>query len=250
MTNTIYLITGANRGIGRGLIAALLSRPNITVIAAVRNPDAESSTSLAALPKAPESVLIIVQIDSQSPTDAATAVETLQTTHNITHIDVVIANAAVGNDYSPVRSVPLSVVREHVETNAYGPLVLYQAVYPLLIKSAKPIFVGVGSAMGTIGAMEQRPFPSAAYGPSKAMLHWIVRKIHFEEAESGVVAFVADPGWVDTDMSDHSAKVLGVPKPAQAVPETVDGILGTIDGATRESVGGQWRVWDGSEFPW
>ncbi|KAL2794625.1 NAD(P)-binding protein [Aspergillus keveii] len=250
MPNTTYLITGANRGIGRGFVSALLSRPETTVIAAVRNPAAESSTSLATLSKHSTSSLIIVQIDSQSPTDAATAVEALQAKHDITHIDVVIANAAVGNDYSPVRSVPLNVLREHVETNAYGPLVLYQAVYPLLTKSAKPIFVGVGSAMGTIGAMEQRPFPSAAYGPSKAMLHWIVRKIHFEEADTNVVAFVADPGWVDTDMADYSVKAMGVPKPVQKVPETVDGILESIDGATRESVGGQWRVWDGSVFPW
>jgi norsolorinic acid ketoreductase len=51
-------------------------------------------------------------------------------------------------------------------------------------------------------------------------------------------------------MADNSVKAMGIPKPVQNVPETVDGILGSIDGATRESVGGQWRVWDGSVFPW
>ncbi|KAJ0413114.1 NAD(P)-binding protein [Aspergillus carlsbadensis] len=248
MTNTIYLITGANRGIGRGLVAALLSRPNTTVIAAVRNPDAPTSTSLTALPKSSTSTLITVKIDSQSPPDAAAAIATLQSTHGITHIDTVFANAGISSDYSPVRSVPLDVVREHVEVNAYGPLVLFQAVYPLLLKSAKPIFAGVGSAMGTIGGMEQRPFPNGAYGPSKAVLNWIVRKIHFEE--EGIISFVADPGWVDTDMSDAAVKLLGVPRPAQTVEQTADGFLNIIDGATRESVGGQWRVWDGSVFPW
>ncbi|KAL2851117.1 hypothetical protein BJY01DRAFT_260924 [Aspergillus pseudoustus] len=248
MANTVYLITGANRGIGRGFVSALLTHPNTTVIAAVRSPEAASSTSLTTLPRGPNSTLITVKIDSKSTTDAATAIATLQSTYGISHIDIVLANAGISSDYSLVREVPLDTVKEHVTVNAYGPLTLFQAVYPLLTKSRKPVFVGLGSAMGTIGAMEQRPFPSTAYGPSKAMLHWIVRKIHFEE--EGIVSFVADPGWVDTDMSDQAVKLLGAPKPEQTVEQTVDGILGILDGATRESVGGQWRVWDGSSFPW
>ena len=37
--NISYLVTGANRGIGRGLVAAFLARPHATVIAAVRDPE-------------------------------------------------------------------------------------------------------------------------------------------------------------------------------------------------------------------
>jgi hypothetical protein len=43
MTNTIYLITGASRGIGRGLAEIFLARPNTIVIAAVRDPAGASS---------------------------------------------------------------------------------------------------------------------------------------------------------------------------------------------------------------
>jgi hypothetical protein len=46
MTNTVCLISGANRGVGRGLVEALLSRPNTTIIAAVRNPNVAASQSL------------------------------------------------------------------------------------------------------------------------------------------------------------------------------------------------------------
>ncbi|KAL6232396.1 hypothetical protein BDW75DRAFT_232843 [Aspergillus navahoensis] len=201
MTNTVYLISGANRGIGRGVVEVLLSRPNTTVIAAVRNPDAAASQSLNSITPGTSSHLII---------------------YNISHLDVVIANAGISNDYSPVHSVSPDVVREHVDVNFYGPLHLFQAAYPLLKKSSRPIFVGVGSAMGTIGGMDQRPFPNAAYGPSKAMLHWMVRKIHFENED--FISFISDPG--------------------------LQGMIRTIDGATRESVGGQWCVWDGSHFPW
>ncbi|KAK1143053.1 hypothetical protein N8T08_007117 [Aspergillus melleus] len=192
MANTVYLITGASRGIGRGLAEAFLSRSNNTIIAAVRNPADASSQSLQSLPKGDSSRLIVVKVDSKSPTDPAAAVETLRSEHGIDHLDVVIANAGISQDFSPVHAVPIAVLREHVEVNSYGPIYLYQAVYPLLKKSAKPTFVGVGSPLGSIGGMEQRPYPCAAYGPSKAILHWIVRKIHFEN--EGFVSFVADPG--------------------------------------------------------
>ncbi|KAJ5522422.1 hypothetical protein N7527_006537 [Penicillium freii] len=248
MTSTVYLITGSSRGIGRGLVETFLARSNTTVIAAVRDPASAPSQSLQSLSKGGSSRLIVVKIDAKSPTDPATAVETLQTEHSIDHIDVVIANAGISEDFSPVHEVSVPVIQQHVEVNAYGPIYLYQAVYPLLKKSTKPTFVGVGSPLGSIGGMEQRLFPNAAYGPSKAMLHWIVRKIHFENED--FVSFVSDPGFVQTDMGNAGAKEFGLEKAFQTVEESAGGIVKTIDEGTRESVGGQLRVWDGTEFPW
>lgn len=81
---------------------------------------------------------------------------------------------------------------KHIAVNVYGPLSLFQATLPLLTESKKPIFTTVGSAIGAIMAMDQRPFPSGAYEPSKAMLHFLTRKIHFENEH--LIAFVSDPG--------------------------------------------------------
>ncbi|KAJ5276725.1 hypothetical protein N7524_002878 [Penicillium chrysogenum] len=248
MTNTIYLITGASRGIGRGLTETFLARSNSTVIAAVRDPVVASSQSLQSLPKGESSRLIVVKVDSKSPTDPTAAIETLHSEHGIDHIDVVIANAGISEDFSTVHEVSIPVLHDHVEVNGYGPIYLYQAAYPLLKKSKKPTFVGVGSPIGSIGGMEQRPYPCAAYGPSKAILHWIVRKIHFENEE--FVSFVADPGFVQTDMGNAGAKTVGLEKAFQTVEESVGGIVKTIDEGTRESIGAQFRVWDGSQFPW
>ncbi|KGO47994.1 Short-chain dehydrogenase/reductase SDR [Penicillium expansum] len=248
MANTVYLITGASRGIGRGLLGTFLARPNTTVIAAVRDPAGASAQSLQSLSKGNSSILIVVKIDAKSPTDPAAAVETLQTEHGIDHLDVVIANAGISEDISPVHKASISVVQEHIEVNAYGPIYLYQAFYALLKKSAKPTFVGVGSPLGSIGGMDQRPYPNTGYGSSKAMLHWIVRKIHFENED--FICFVADPGFVQTDMGNSGAKLFGFEKAFQTVEESVGGIVKTIDEGTRESVGGQLRVWDGTEFPW
>ena len=97
MTSTVYLITGASRGIGRGLVETFLARSNTTVIAAVRDPASAPSQSLQSLSKGDSSRLIVVKIDAKSPTDPAAAVKTLQTEHSIDHIDVVIANAGISD---------------------------------------------------------------------------------------------------------------------------------------------------------
>lgn len=190
-TNTIYLITGANRGLGRGLTSAFLTYPNTTVIAAVRDPTHTTSQSLQSLPTGSSSKLITVKIDSASPTDPVTAVQHIQE-QGITHLDVVIQNAGILKDWSPVHEVPIATLKEHIDINGFGPVYLFQAVYPLLRKSERPTFVGIGSPLGSIGGMEMSPYPAGAYGPSKAMMHWVVRKIHFEN--EAFVSFVLDPG--------------------------------------------------------
>lgn len=89
-TNTVYLITGANRGIGKGLVAALLVRPSTTIIAAVRDTESSTSKSLSSLPTGQGSKIVLAKIDSSDHTTPAKAIEGLQ---GIDKIDVVIANA-------------------------------------------------------------------------------------------------------------------------------------------------------------
>ena len=179
-------------GIGQALAAAYLSRPHSTVIAAVRDPSHSTSKALSALPKDPSSTLIIVKIDSAAEADPAAAIKYLQSTHNITSLDVVIANAGICRDLPRVVEAKGASMQEHLLVNVIGPVRLFQAVLPLLEKSKMPKFVAMGSSGGSIGGMELRPFPSATYGASKAMLNYLTRKMHFEH--EGVISFPIDPG--------------------------------------------------------
>jgi NAD(P)-dependent dehydrogenase (short-subunit alcohol dehydrogenase family) len=113
-TAATVLITGANRGnfetqkvsasdsntnlftgIGRGLLAVYLSRPDTTAIAAVRDTTSATTLSLKDLPHGSGSKLIIVKIDNVSLTDAGEAVNQLKAESGITSLDVVIANAGI-----------------------------------------------------------------------------------------------------------------------------------------------------------
>ena len=180
-------------GIGKGLVAAYLARPNATVIAAVRKAADPNSKSLETLRKGAGSQLLIVEIDATDEAAPAAAVQTLQEKHGIDHLDVVIANAGVATDFSTVAQLDMGVLKSHVAVNGFGAILLFQAVLPLLEKSsAAPKFVALGTPMSSMGAMETRPFPMGAYGASKVITHWAMRKAHFEHPN--ITVFPVDPG--------------------------------------------------------
>ncbi|KAK4569367.1 hypothetical protein LTR86_003130 [Recurvomyces mirabilis] len=201
-SETIYLVTGANRGLGLGFSCVLLSRPNTCLIAAVRDPS--KAYDLWNLPKAEDSRLIIVKIDGNVDSDPQAAVDTLRQTYDINHLDVVIANAGIEQWFGPTTNIPLSELRTHFEINALSPLALFQATYPLLLASPtkSPKFVPISSRLGSMTEIAKVQNPAAAYGASKAMLNYLTCRMHHESEESGLVAFPMSPGFVQTDMGN------------------------------------------------
>lgn len=154
MTSTVVFITGANRGLGLGLLQKYLAQPNYTVIAGNRNLDHPSSQALANLPKGEGSKLIVVKLDASIDQDAFTAVKELKKRYGINHFDIVIANAGVSYAWPPVAELKLGDLRDHMNPNAYGVITLYQATRSLLQKSSKePIFTPIGSMAGCIACV-------------------------------------------------------------------------------------------------
>jgi norsolorinic acid ketoreductase len=190
MSGLTYLITGANRGIGLGLAAHYLALENTTVIAGVRNPS--SVSDLKALKTGSGSRLIVVKIDSVSTTDASAAVEELKSKYQITHLDVVIANAGLGSYWGPALTTPIAEFETHLRVNATGTLILFQAVHGLLSAAKEPKFVPIGTPVGSMGEMEKYPLPSTAYGTSKAALNFLTKKLHLEH--ENMVIFPLAPG--------------------------------------------------------
>lgn len=145
MAPTIVLITGANRGLGKGLLHLYLAKPNHTVIAANRDPDHATSKALVDSPKADGTSLLIIKIDATVPTDPTDAVKQLAS-HGINHLDIIIANAGIAYIYPKVSDVKVEDMQKHLVPNVYGFIELYQATLPLLKKSKNPTWVSIGSS--------------------------------------------------------------------------------------------------------
>jgi norsolorinic acid ketoreductase len=251
-----YLITGANRGLGKGFVQSFLAKPNTTVVAAVRDPANETSQRLTELPKAPGSKLVIVKLDSAIPTDAAEAVDTLKKEHGISALDVVIANAGIATDGATVRETTAANALQHFNVNTVGPLILFQATADLLqaSKTGNPRFVAMSTLIGSIGAIEKvaaLKFPvNTSYGVSKAALNWLIRRLHFDEP--WLTTFVFHPGLVETDMASELASSIGLTAKdigAITIDTSIAGMVKTIGAATRE-IGGTFQNYDGAINPW
>ncbi|KAJ5371706.1 Short-chain dehydrogenase/reductase SDR [Penicillium concentricum] len=233
MTSTIVLITGANRGIGKGILELYLKKPNHFVIAANRDPSHPTSNALADLPKAEGTTLEIIKIDALFPTDPTAAVNAL-TAKGITHIDILVANAGIALSWPKVSDVKVEDIQKHIDVNVYGFVHLYQAFRSLLKEAQAPKnFI---------------PMQNAAYAPTKAIQHWYTKAISIED--SWLNAFPVDPGWVQTDLGNRGADAFGFEKAAVTVEDSAAGVVKVIDASTLQTHSGKLFKFDGNEEPW
>ncbi|UPL03187.1 hypothetical protein LCI18_014121 [Fusarium solani-melongenae] len=246
-----YLITGANRGIGKGFVKRILQKPSTTVVAAVRDPLHPTSKALNQLPKGPDTRLIIVKLDSAVETDAADAVAHLRN-EGINSLDMVIANAGIAQGGAGVLDTSASNTLKHLNVNVLGPLTLAQATAPLLKASetGAPKFVAISSIIGSIGSQElfsQFPKSSSPYGASKACLNWFIRLLSFEEP--WLTTFVFQPGLVETDLTADSGmdmEALG----GISVETSVANMVETTFSIDQKQLSGSFRNYDGTVIPW
>ncbi|TGO31967.1 hypothetical protein BHYA_0373g00040 [Botrytis hyacinthi] len=236
MSETTYLITGANRGIGKGLLTKLVSRPNTIVIAAVRTLSS-SLPIFSSIPLGQNSKIIPIKIDSTSESDPLAAVSELKSTHGITKLDVLISNAGLMEPDAivPVLESSPESIRRHMDVNTIAPLLLFQAFHPLLVASENPRFFTVSSLLGSIAECEKVQVPFASYGMSKAAVNYMVRKLSFEVPE--VTSVVFNPGWVKTDMGNEAARGVGMGEAPTAFEDCIEQLVGLFDEVKKEQSG-------------
>ncbi|KAK5655767.1 hypothetical protein OQA88_5305 [Cercophora sp. LCS_1] len=235
MTTTV-LITGSNRGIGKEIAAIYLQRPSHTVIAAVRDVTSKSSAELLVLPKAADSKLVLVKIDSAANTDAEEAASTLKQ-DGINHVDIVIANAGIVVYNQPAHLANLKTFRDQLEINVLGPFKLFKAFYELLKAAKSPKFIAISSIVGSTGMIHySASYNLASYGTSKAALNHFVRRAYYEN--DWLIATVFHPGTVSTDMGEGAFEIYGEAGRGDLTPEeSAAKMVKLTDEATRENVG-------------
>lgn len=246
MSGLTYLITGANRGIGKALLETLIIRPNTVVIAGVR--DIEKSTEdLSSVKVGADSKLIIVKIDSLAETDPYDAVVQLKSKYNITKVNVLISNAGILTTMGPTLEASEQAVRDHFEVNTIAPLTLIKAFKPLLEASESPKFFVITAHLGSIADMESLPIPTFAYGVSKAAANYLVRKIHFENP--WLISQSFNPGLVQSDMGNAASVKLGMKEAPTTLVDSATGLVKLFDVASR-ATSGTFTQATGQSIPW
>ncbi|MCY4129055.1 MAG: SDR family oxidoreductase, partial [Gammaproteobacteria bacterium] len=118
-------------------------------------------------------------------------------------LDILMNNAAIRKDAGMMGlDVPIHIFREMMETNVYGPLMLCQAMGPLLKKSSAGRLVNVSSGMGSLASMGGG---SPAYRVTTTALNAMTKVLASEFRGTGVLVNCCHPGWVRTDMGGRGA---------------------------------------------
>jgi NAD(P)-dependent dehydrogenase (short-subunit alcohol dehydrogenase family) len=203
------IVTGASRGLGQALARGLVKRGWSVVIDA-RGAEAlarvaadlESAASIAvtaggtnggaARPSGSLPQVRAVPGDVTDPSHVAALVDAAE---RLGDLELVVNNAsALGPSPLPaVTSYPPDGLRETVETNLIGPLLLIQAATPLLRRAHRPRVVNITSD----ASVESYP-GWGGYGASKAALDHLSAVLAAEEP--GWAVWAVDPGDLRTRM--------------------------------------------------
>jgi NAD(P)-dependent dehydrogenase (short-subunit alcohol dehydrogenase family) len=191
--NTVALVTGANKGIGREIVAQLAAR-GVTVLLAGRNP-ALVEPAAAELGVRP---VILDVTDDASVAAAAKLVE-----EEYGRLDVLVNNAGITGG----RSNDLAAVQQAYETNVFGVIRMIEAFTPLLQHSKAPRIVNVSSSVGSLtfmGSPENRlPF-LLGYPTSKTALNAVTVQYARELGKQGIKVNAVCPGYCATDLNNFA----------------------------------------------
>jgi len=204
---SVAFVTGANRGIGKAYIAALVQAGTRRIYATARN--VETLKDVVAL--APDRIVPIA-LDVTHPEQILAAAKIA------TDVTLLINNAGVlsaGGFFTP-NSVENA--QWEMNTNYFGTLKMIRAFAPILKANGGGAIVNLLSIVSVVSVPVY-----GSYSASKAALHSLTQGIRAELAQQGTHVVGVFPGPVDTDMAE------GVPMDKVAPSEIAHASLQAVE---------------------
>jgi NAD(P)-dependent dehydrogenase (short-subunit alcohol dehydrogenase family) len=214
MTHTA-IVTGANRGIGRGIAKQLALLGYRTILTSRDEPRGKQTVNelKKEIGTEPAGDLIHHQLD-------VTDIESIRRLYEFVinkyeAADILVNNAAVLLDqFGRILPTSLDMHRTTMETNVYGPLLLCQAFLPMMLKRNYGRIVNVSSGAGQVENMVN---DMPAYRLSKLALNGLTLMLADSVKGTNVLINAGCPGWVRTEM--------GSPDAPRSIEEGAEGIV-------------------------
>lgn len=198
--NSVALVTGASRGLGRVFTRALLERGAATVYAGVRDP----STPL-------EPGVRPVRLDVTDPEQVNAAAR------ECGDVTLLINNAGISHSTRLIKSSSIDPGRAEMEVNYFGMLNMCRAFAPVLADN------GGGAIANMLSALSFTTLVGVGtYCTSKSAAWSLTNGIRLELGKQGTLVVGIHAGYIDTDMT----ATLTVPKisPEEVARQALDGI--------------------------
>jgi NAD(P)-dependent dehydrogenase (short-subunit alcohol dehydrogenase family) len=205
LANRIVLVTGANRGLGRAIVTALLDAGVRKVYAASRAGEAHGDPRVVPL-----------RLDLTIPATIAAAAD------RVHDVDVVVNNAGILEAQPLVRATDADAAEREMLVNYFGPLRVIRAFAPILAGDGGGVIVNVLSILSRVN------LPGVgSYSASKAAALSMTQGARAELAPQGTRVIAVMPGFIDTDMTAR-AQLPKVP-PSFVADAIIEALRGDVD---------------------
>jgi NAD(P)-dependent dehydrogenase (short-subunit alcohol dehydrogenase family) len=228
------LITGANRGLGLEFCKQLIPS-GATLWAGHR--EEHPGDALTELQSQYPAQIHLQRLDVTQEPDIRQTAEILQ--EQTGHLDLLVNNAGFFPRGETPGSLDETMMLQTFKVNTIGPLMLIQALLPLLRRGDSPKIINVTSQLGSLE--RKRSGGNYSYSASKAALNMVSRALAADLREDLIIVLAMHPGWVSTDMGGQGAPLT----PA----ESVAGMLALIKQVTMAD-SGNFYTWNGQIHPW
>ncbi|XP_045515674.1 C-factor [Pieris brassicae] len=240
------LVTGANRGLGHGMVKFLLKNDKVeNIFATCRNVSKELKSFSHEHKKL--HILTLDVTNYEKLDDIAMQIKNVVGDRGL---NVLINNAGVTTRFTKLNLVKADQLLENLTVNTIAPILLTKALIPLLrqaavINSTKPLgaqkaaVINMSSILGSIAQNDQGGF--YPYRCSKAALNAATKSMSIDLKKDEILVASIHPGWVKTDMGGKNAPL--------DVDTSVSGIFKTIDNLGEKDTG-KFFQYDGTELPW
>ncbi|KAI5239963.1 NAD(P)-binding protein [Aureobasidium subglaciale] len=208
----IYVLTGANRGLGLEFVRQLSANSNNKIIAAVRSLS-NDLTDLKALNNTNNNIHILEcdTGDENSITSFVQACSKLLDDEGQKKIDFLLNNSGIN---AVPEQTSLSITSEelanHISINVLGPAKTVEAFYTSSLLSPDIRILNMTSGLGSMEkSATMTPRKCTTYSISKAALNMLTvhQGVELREKLPGAVVICMDPGWVKTRMGGEDALI-------------------------------------------
>lgn len=202
LEGSIALVTGANRGLGKALVAALLEAGAAKVYAAARQHQEIATNDSRVVP-------LVVDINRPEQVVAAAG--------RASDVTLLINNAGVSTATNVLTSSAAAFDADF-RTNVYGTLGVIKVFLPVLARAT-----GGATIVNVLSLASLASVPMfGGYSASKAASYSITQALRPELKAKGIAILAALPGPIDTDM----VKDFSLPKasPSDVAKELLAGV--------------------------
>jgi 3-oxoacyl-[acyl-carrier protein] reductase len=189
MAQKTVLITGATRGIGKG-VAIAFAEAGWIVYGTGRN--------LANSEWAAEKKVILKEADVADQPRMAEIMQDIKNKHG--RLDCLINNAGVASN-TPASALGDEEIAKIIDTNFKAVFACCQSYYKMQRKSGGGNIINISSVLGIVGTSL-----ASVYSGTKGAVISMTKALAIEWANSGFRVNAICPGFIDTDMTDMLKK--------------------------------------------